>query len=1264
MEYKSFHLIRNFIFIIILNIIIKEAYLYISFHFPNSLFLSNGNIFIIHKYGISICNSNLTEIIYNITFENDDIITVENLAKITSVFENGYIFNIINDKIYIFDEIGIKLYKSESKIISNEENPNYYSLIPIKIYNGYYYYIIGFNDNNSLNFLYYKYDIENKQNIQIYSLKNFTKDLFIRNSYYIEGKSLTCQFMKNITKDDELLTCFFLIHKFSDNIHKYVLAVNYFDIFDDKIIDRSYLFYNVGNNITYIKSAINNNHTEALVSYIYEEGKALFFYFRLDIGYNLGSKVDNFFCSTDYYGMKINYFKELEKYSFSCIGNEANIILIFFFNKDSKSIKRYLKYFKDCKSIYGFSVLYSNNTDKCYLISDPKINNKIEFPFLLLQNENEELEINKEENEDENTNENDILECKELEKCQKCNNESLLKDLCIKCNNKNGYYLFKNSLSNVNHNYIDCINNETKPHNFYFNKEKKYYEECYESCNTCEYGGNRDENNCTSCENNYIFEPEKNSTTNCVLKCPYFYYYKSYGRYKCSPFPICPEEKKLLISEKKKCVDNCKDDNLYKYQYNGICLKECPNNTKVEEYNEFNQCKDIQLNQCILSENELFIYENITENEINYLVRNYANEFNYTINHLSKFINNIYSIIIYRNSDCISKLSLEEPEINFSECYKKVANKYQIDDKLIIVLITKRNGDKSYRKMISYLMFEPSSGKELLNEDICKDDNLIIKENLFAKINDSNSNIDINSLLYLSYQDINFFNLSNSFYTDICIHFDYPIDKDISLKDRIKLYYPNISLCEDYCLIKGVNISEFKAICECKFNNILKNNFITNNIVFQKQYEEIYEFISQTNIQIIKCYKDIFYLKYYKSNLGGLIVLILIIFEILITYFYCFRSLFFIRKYIFGLSGAYILYLSNKKNQISNDNLISSPPKKIKKKRNNFNRKPKITNSISDENNNKKNLSPNTTKNAFQEKLSSYNMNSQEENSIKKISSNFNLKENEKTNKCKSRKKGNNIYFQNSFSNNINIFVDSKNFYNDNIEDYMNTDIDEMDYDNAIKKDERKFCEYFCDKLKKNQIIINSFFVNDPLRPKTIKLLLLVLDITLYLFVNALFFNEDYISEVFNSNKKEKFFTFIPRSYNRFLYTTLVGVIVNYIIDCFFIEEKKIKGVFKREKENVNKLKIEISKIIKNIKKRYILFIILTFVSSFFILYYIFCFNNIYPHMRKEWIKSSIIIIIIMQIIYGLESILETVLRFISFKLKSERIYKISLMLS
>ena len=229
---------------------------------------------------------------------------------------------------------------------------------------------------------------------------------------------------------------------------------------------------------------------------------------------------------------------------------------------------------------------------------------------------------------------------------------------------------------------------------------------------------------------------------------------------------------------------------------------------------------------------------------------------------------------------------------------------------------------------------------------------------------------------------------------------------------------------------------------------------------------------------------------------------------------------------------------------------------------------------------------------------------------------------------------------------------------------YLITDFDDMDYDDAIKKDKRKFCEYFSDKLKAKQILLNTFFIKEQFKPRTIKILLLILDIDLYLFVNALFINEEYVSQIFNLTEKDNFFSFIPRSINRFLYTTLVGVILNYIIDCFFIEEKKIKGIFKREKENDIILKFEITQIIRNISKRYCYFIIISFIITIFTWYYIFCFNNIYPHMKIEWIKSTFAIIIIMEILSILICLLESIIRFFSFKCKSEKIYKISLFLS
>ena len=178
------------------------------------------------------------------------------------------------------------------------------------------------------------------------------------------------------------------------------------------------------------------------------------------------------------------------------------------------------------------------------------------------------------------------------------------------------------------------------------------------------------------------------------------------------------------------------------------------------------------------------------------------------------------------------------------------------------------------------------------------------------------------------------------------------------------------------------------------------------------------------------------------------------------------------------------------------------------------------------------------------------------------------------------------------------------------------------------------------------------------------KMILFILNVVLYFFINGLFFNEDYISEIFHSNQKEYFFTFVTRSIKRFLYTTLVGVIINYMIEFFFVDEKIIKRILKREKENFFNAQSEITRVAKNIKKRYNYFIVITFVINILVLYYICCFNIIYSHSRIEWIKSSILIVLIMQILSILVILLETIIRFIGIKMKSEKIYRLSLYLS
>ena len=81
---------------------------------------------------------------------------------------------------------------------------------------------------------------------------------------------------------------------------------------------------------------------------------------------------------------------------------------------------------------------------------------------------------------------------------------------------------------------------------------------------------------------------------------------------------------------------------------------------------------------------------------------------------------------------------------------------------------------------------------------------------------------------------------------------------------------------------------------------------------------------------------------------------------------------------------------------------------------------------------------------------------------------------------------------------------------------------------------------------------------------------------------------------------------------------------------------------------------------IKDIQKRNLAFIIISSIILLFSFFYLLCFNYVYPYSQIEWIKSSIAIMIFMQLLSLLKCILETSLRYLSYRFNSEKLYKIS----
>ena len=879
------------------------------------------------------------------------------------------------------------------------------------------------------------------------------------------------------------------------------------------------------------------------------------------------------------------------------------------------------------------------------------------------------------------------------EKCLYCDKESKSLNLCIECNKAKNFYPINYNTNSQK--YYDCILRDKNPIRFYFNIELQEFRPCYETCLKCNQEGNQSYHNCIECEADHMFRPDE-PKNNCIAYCE-FYYITPYGQYKCLDNLQCPEEAKYLIKEKNQCIDDCRKDSTYQYLYNGNCVDKCPENTEKDNDNYL--CKEINIDKCKLSNDNIDISNDNVLEGIETLSKKYAVEFYYTNNHISNYKNNDYNIIIYKNKNCISELSLSMPKVDFGNCYERIKKASNINEDLIIAVVDKlgQNNPTTF-----YSFFHPITGEKLNAETICQNDTITVEENLLSFLNENDTNYDL--MIFLTDQNINIFNISDLFYTDICYDFKNPLNKDIPLQDRIKTFYPNVTLCDEGCENKGVDIENMTALCDCTFNDIANSNFIKENVFIKDLVGDIFDVINESNILVFKCYKYIF--KHFSKSIGGIITLCLLIINSILTAVFFIYEANKVKKYVYDLLENYLSFLHQSKGLNKNE---LNPPKKKSKFSNildnsqnkdnlikdnlikdNLSENKNIkSNSIGIIDNSKKNNSEitdkilnteeNKTKKQKQQKkkIKKYkNSRFKTQNDLKKdqiknsnklfmgikkknnskenlISSSFNTKS-----KIDNLKLNDNLIDQSLIINNNTPIVNQKNI--DFFNEYLSTNPDDMDYDVAVYKDKRTFGEYFCENFIEDQIIATTFIHSEPLKTRCLKIMLFILNIILYFVVNGLFFSEKYISEVYNLEGEEGFFDFFPRSINRLFYTTIVSIIVSFIVDLFFFEEKKIKGIFKREKDEKLLIKEKIVELIKSMQKRYLLFIIIVFFILLLSFFYLLCFNYVYPKTQIEWVKSSITIMIIMQFLSVLKVLLETVLRFLSFRFKSERIYKIS----
>ncbi len=196
--------------------------------------------------------------------------------------------------------------------------------------------------------------------------------------------------------------------------------------------------------------------------------------------------------------------------------------------------------------------------------------------------------------------------------------------------------------------------------------------------------------------------------------------------------------------------------------------------------------------------------------------------------------------------------------------------------------------------------------------------------------------------------------------------------------------------------------------------------------------------------------------------------------------------------------------------------------------------------------------------------------------------------------------------------------------------------------------------------LRQRQIIINTFFEKDQLKPISIKLLVMVFSFTCYFVINGFLYNEDYITQVYNREGSITFIDYLQDSIERIIFSSLVGGFISFLIGIVFSTDKKIEKVIEREKKNKIVLKGKISKIYKCNNITLLLFIIFQFMVMTFFTIYVICFGYVYPNNTYDWYLSSLFVLGLVQSFSFITSFVISISKYLSVKYRWEFCFKIN----
>ena len=777
---------------------------------------------------------------------------------------------------------------------------------------------------------------------------------------------------------------------------------------------------------------------------------------------------------------------------------------------------------------------------------------------------------------------------------------------CELCGKYNYFQLFnEKDIYNSDSSYIKCSYNKD---GYYLDNNDFLYKKCYFSCKTCNKNGNDLEHNCLECKEDYINEISVSGYKNC---------YKNNIRK--SDIISSSIDDSLFIDNSELSDTFLNTDNDYNYnsEFSTNIFDSELNSVSNSYSNIFyddtviqidNSNSDYLITDTIKNSYDTISYELITDNinkntQIDIINESIDNIFEYLLNEafleeINKGIDKraFKENLIFILTSTKNQKNLENENnitMDLGECENILKKSYGIslNESLYILQILSEEEGMKIPKLeyeVYYPFYDNNNNYNLtkLNLALCKD--IKISVSIYVEINDT----------------LDKYNPKSDYYNNICYKYTTESGTDICLKGRQNEFVEkNMSLCEENCELIDYNYSSKKVQCSCDIKLKVTENF---DIKFNKKefFKSFIDIKNLANLDVMKCYKIVMRKKELIKNYGCFIICFILLLYFITLIFFCFNSFKKLKKDIMDIIKALKNNndLINEGIEINNRIINKNKNKKIKFKKRKKMKEIK-NNYLTNQNNKNYNLE-------------NINDNNSDDNDSKKEYFSGQMTEND-NNEGSSKQRikiigeidlgleGNN---KNIFNNNNKKILELKDF-----------EINSLEYEEALEKDNRNIFEYYLSLLKNNHPLSFSFGTFIDYNPLIIKKFLFFFSFSLDFTINTLFFNDDTMNKIYIDKGKYNFIYQIPQ----ILYSTIISKFIDTFIRMFALSQDNIVEL--KQEKNKKELDNKYKKLIKKLKIKFILFFIFDFLVLGFFWYYITCFCGIYVNTQSHLIKDTVI---------------------------------------